>query len=132
MCIHDYNKILYYSILIYSIGIFISLNGTLIEPESKIFIGDIHQLVCITDKNPCCKHPNSTGDWIFPDGVIIGNNNNKSNTEDFYTDKGHDGNISLYRFADDVVSPTGRFCCMIPDATNKIYTLCVNIGEIHA
>ena len=29
----------------------------------------------------------------------------------------------------DVMSPTGLFCCEVPDATDTDQTLCVNIGE---
>ena len=30
-----------------------------------------------------------------------------------------------------VESPTGLFCCEVPDATNTNQTLCVDIGELH-
>ena len=45
----------------------------------------------------------------------------------FYRSRGANGEVSLNQ-PSGVESPTGRFCCEVPDATNTNQTLCVNIG----
>ena len=47
----------------------------------------------------------------------------------FYRNRGEDGTVNLNRFNSDVMMPTGRFCCVVPDAMNVDHTVCVNIGK---
>ena len=45
----------------------------------------------------------------------------------FHRNRDNDGNINLFRMRDNVISPTGRFCCEVEDATGANQTLCVII-----
>ena len=79
---------------------------------------------------PCCgTPPNRFGDWFFPDGgrvTSIGTGANMATT--FYRSRGDDGTVNLNRVNNDVMMPTGKFCCKVPDATGADHTLCVSIG----
>ena len=97
-----------------------------------MFITDIgtsqpHQLVCITDRNPCCTTPNRAGEWIFPNGTNVPTM--ETYPTQFYRNRGSSGEINLYRVNDDVITPTGRFCCRVPDAIGISRIVCVNVGE---
>ena len=115
-------------------GVYISHNGVFIEHDSSILITDIgtsspHQLVCNTDRNPCCTTPTRVGNWFFPDDrAVVSIGNNPPPTE-FYRDRSDNGEINLYRLSSDVMSPTGMFCCRVPDASGVEQRVCVNVGE---
>ena len=81
-------------------------------------------LQCITDNLLCCQIPNRFGAWYQPNGVVV---QGITSTTAFYRTKGDNGEVSLNR-PSGVESPTGQFCCEIPDATNTDQILCVNIG----
>ena len=113
-------------------SISLSINGVVIQPDSNVVITDIgtsqqHQLVCITDKIPCCTTPNRAGEWIFPNGSTVPTMG--ANPTQFYRNRGSSGEINLYRVNDDVITPTGRFCCKVPDAIDEVHNICVNIGK---
>ena len=114
-------------------GVYLLHNGVVIEPNSNIFITDIgtippHHLVCLTDRNPCCRHPH-TGNWMFPNATVVGPIGSYPRPAHFYRNRSLNGEINLYRVSSDIISPTGRFCCQVPDVTNINHTLCVNVGE---
>ena len=46
----------------------------------------------------------------------------------FYINRGDDGTVNLNRVNDDVMMPTGRFCCVVPDATSTVVTVCSYLG----
>ena len=46
----------------------------------------------------------------------------------FSRTRGDDGTVNLNRI-NDVMTPAGLFCCVVPDATNTSTTTCINIGE---
>ena len=74
---------------------------------------------------PCCRDLPQYGEWYFPDGSQV-----KHMTEDavaFHRSRDNDGNVNLFRVMDNVMSPTGRFCCEVEDVTRTNQTLCVNI-----
>ena len=101
------------------------------ERDSNILITDIgtsspHQLVCNTDRTPCCISPNIAGDWFYPDGEHV---MHTSASQEFGRDRSDNREINLYRGNSDVMSPTGRFCCRVPDANGVEQTVCVNVGE---
>ena len=51
----------------------------------------------------------------------------------FYRNRGpgaRDGTVNLNRVSTDVRSPTGQFCCEVPDANDINQHVCVNIGEL--
>ena len=119
-------------------GVYISHNGVFIEHDSNILITDIgfagasspHQLVCTTDKTPCCKTPPTRfGNWFFPDDKAVVSMGNIPRPTEFYRDRNNNGEINLYRVSSDVMSPAGRFCCRVPDASGVEQTVCVNVGE---
>ena len=64
---------------------------------------------------------------MFPNAKIVGPFG--YHPRHFYRNRGFNGEVNLYRVNSDVISPTGRFCCQVPDDTNIIHTLCVNVGE---
>ena len=64
---------------------------------------------------------------MFPDGSNVSVMNN--GPAQFYRNRGSSGEIILYRVSDDVITPTGRFCCRVPDAINKVHNICVNVGK---
>ena len=73
-------------------------------------------LQCITDTRPCCATPpNRHGDWFFPDGGVVPN---QVGATTFFRNRGDDGTVNLNRLNSDVMMPTGRFCCVVPDATS--------------
>ena len=118
-------------------GVYLSLKGVVYPNNSVILITEIEQttsnngLQCITDKRPCCATPpNRDGEWFFPDGgvvPVIGKEPNRATT--FYRSRGDDGTVNLNRVNSDVMMPTGRFCCVVPDNTSTDVTVCVQIGE---
>ena len=115
---------------------YLSRNGVVIESNSTILITDIgtsspQHLVCTTDKSDCCRGItgmtfNGVADWLFPDGRIVPR---VSVAQTFGRDRSSNGETNLYRANNDVMSPTGRFCCRVPDATGTNHTLCVVISE---
>ena len=112
-------------------GVYISHNGAVIEHDSSILITDIgtsspHQLVCNTDRTPCCRGSNIAGDWFYPEGGLV---MHTSASQGFGRDRSDNGEINLYRGDPDVMSPTGRFCCRVPDASDVEQMVCVNVGE---
>ena len=72
---------------------------------------------------PCCQG-DTAGEWRFPNNTAV------TDQSTFRTNRNDNGEINLFRASSDVVSPTGRFCCHVPDATGTTATLCVNIGEL--
>ena len=117
-------------------GVYLSLNGTNYTNNSVILITEIGQtnyysmegnaLQCITDRRPCCATPYGYGQWYFPNYVQV---QSYWYATSFYRNRGDDGTVNLNRFNDSVMMPTGRFCCVVPDATGVIQTLCANIGN---
>ena len=126
---------------------YLSLKGVVYPNNSNVNITEIGQtdttsvprppnsnngLQCITDKRQCCAAmANRAGVWLFPEngGMVppIGEGANRATT--FYRNRGDDGTVNLNRVNDNVMMPTGQFCCMVPDATDAMVTVCVNIGR---
>ena len=49
----------------------------------------------------------------------------------FYRNSGDSGEVNLFRLNSDVMEPTGKFCCVVLDATGLAQTVCTNIGELY-
>ena len=116
-------------------GVYLSQNGRLIEPDSNFLITDIgtsppQQLVCTSDRKPCCQDQPQYGEWKFPDGSQVIHFSERPVPTAFHRNRDNDGNVNLYRVSSDVMSPTGKFCCEIEDATHMNQTLCVNLGKL--
>ena len=114
-------------------GVYLSHGGTAYKNDSVFFISEIgrdnymEQLQCITDKNPCCRNiQHRFGQWFFPDNLqvpaIMG-------AVSFYRNRGDDGTVNLNRLNSSIISPTGLFCCEVPDNDDNMHTLCANIGK---
>ena len=119
----------------YSSGVYLALRGVHVANNSDINIRIIGQssdnpngaLQCVTDRSPCCATPpNRRGEWYLPNGTLI---QVTASTTAFYRNRGDNGEVYL-NLPSDVMSPTGLFCCEVPDATDTDQTLCVNIGEL--
>ena len=115
-------------------GAYLSLRDHFIANSSRINIRSIgrssdhpnYALLCITDypNYPGCRY----GEWYFPNGDKI--HYNYIYSASFYR-RGRDQHnraISLNR-PPNVMTPTGQFCCKVPDATYTVQTLCVIIGK---
>ena len=81
-------------------------------------------LQCITDKMPCCDRP-LIGMWLFPDGKTVPV---KEKAASYYVSRGHnDGTVTLNRLSSSLM-PTGKFCCVIPDALEIYNYLCITLN----
>ena len=121
----------------YLLGIYFSFGERFYVNNSIVPITDItnsvnpvpdanHVLQCITDRKPCCyTSPNRFGEWYFPDGTQVPV---QGNSVTFYRNRGDDGAVNLNRVSYTIMSPTGLFCCVVPDATGVTQKLCANIG----
>ena len=115
------------------VGVYLSHNGVVIEPYSNILITEVgtssieQPVVCTTDRMPCCLADPQYGEWYFPDGGRVFYIN--AGAVAFHRNRDNNGNVNLLRVSSDVMSPTGNFCCVVPDATNMNQTVCVNLGE---
>ena len=84
-------------------------------------------LQCITDKNPCCFNPSHRhGEWYQPNRTLV---KGGSSTRMFCRNRGDNGEVFL-NLPSGVMSPTGQFCCNVPDAMDINQILCVIIGKI--
>ena len=126
---------------LHNTGVYLSLKGVVYTNNSVILITEIEQtnttsnngLQCITDRRPCCRsNPNRLGEWLLPDdgGIVplIGSGASKATT--FYRNRGDNGTVTLNRLNNDVMMPTGRFCCVVPDATGVSQWACAVICEL--
>ena len=111
------------------------LRGVFIVNDSQININNIGlssdipngALQCITDKIPCCLSQNPRlGEWYLPNRNLV---RGTTPPTVFYRNRGDNGQVSLNR-PSDIMSPTGQFCCEVPDATDTNQTLCVYVGEL--
>ena len=111
-------------------GVYLSLKGNSYSNSSVIEITEIGEyysrLQCHTDRIPCCSTPpNRAGEWYFPnrDQVPI-----QSSSTTFYRNRGDDGTVNL-NHRNIGISPTGLFCCELPDAANINQRLCAYVGK---
>ena len=116
-------------------GVYLSLKGVVYPNNSVILITEIEEtnttsnngLQCITDRRPCCATPpNRHGEWFFSNGGMVPI---QGSATTFYKNRGNDGTVNLNRLNSDVMMPTGKFCCVVPDDTSTDVTVCADIGE---
>ena len=81
-------------------------------------------ILCTTNRSPCCSTPNRVGEWYYPNGSMVPNN---AAGYSFYRGRGNNQTIYLNR-RNNAQSPTGSFCCELPDNKDVNYTLCVRLG----
>ena len=115
------------------LGSYLSMSGKIIPSNRTIFITDIgtsspqQPVVCTSDRMPCCQANPQYGEWKFPNGSQVIHITEGAVT--FHRNRDNVGNVNLFRVSRNVMSPTGRFCCEIPDASDTDRTLCVDICE---
>ena len=112
-------------------GVYLQRDGVFLPDNSAVFISDIgnvdnNRLQCLTDRTPCCGS-SQTGEWNFPGGggtvpVQLG-------ATTFFRNRGDDGTVNLNRVSNDVMMPTGQYCCEVPDATGVNRMACAIICE---
>ena len=103
--------------------------GTFLANDSAVYISDIGnsdstRLQCVTDRLSCCM-TNPTGEWFFPntqEAIPV-----EGSATTFFRKRGNDGTVNLNRINSDVMMPTGRFCCVVPDATGVNQRACAII-----
>ena len=113
---------------------YISLRDRTYLNNSNILITDIGEgdssaLVCHTDLEECCgsnetNNSMALGEWFYPDSSIV---NNSASNEYFLTNR--DRSVVRLNRRGNSTSPTGKFCCEIPDANYTLIKMCVNLGE---
>ena len=76
---------------------------------------------------PCCRFlGGQVGEWFFPDGTMV-----PLSDPTFYRNRGHDdGTVNLNRASTNVMMPTGKFCCVVPDATGDMQKICASVCEL--
>ena len=134
-CLFFFHVLIITTACINSSGVYLALSGVHITSNSNINIRNIGQtsdnpngaLQCISDNLRCCSQNPGLGEWYQPNGALV---QGTTSTTAFYRTRGANGEVSLNR-PSDVESPTGQFCCEVPDGTNTNRRLCVNIGMLH-
>ena len=118
-------------------GLYLTLGGQLYHNGDSILIdeigeGDDGALLCVTDLIQCCHvidtvapcGSRALGEWFFPNGSPV---RFPGSGDDIYRNRGP-GIVRLNR-RNNTTSPTGQFCCVLPDATLTNMITCVNISE---
>ena len=77
-------------------------------------------LRCRTDLTSCCKPPNASGNWFYPDKSRIPK---EQNTQDFYRDRGAMV-VLMHRKRGGV---DGIYSCKIPDSLNVPQTIYIGV-----
>ena len=120
---------------VYSTGVYLSLKGIVYANNSVISVTEIGEtrnsnngLQCVTDKIPCCQTGLKAGEWYLPNGSLIPEQGSHTL---FYINRDDDGTVNLGHVNNsDVASPSGLFCCELPDANDLKQTLCAIISEL--
>ena len=122
-----------YHFLVYKFTVAVSLQlvfrGVSYSNNTQLFIGDIGDtstgsaILCTTNRSPRCS-TNCLGEWHYPDGSMVPSN---AAGEDFYRGRGDNQTIYLNR-RNNAQSPTGPFCCELPDTMDVTHRLCVTLG----
>jgi hypothetical protein len=116
-------------------GVYLSFGGRIVPSNSTmIIVTDIgtsspNQLICISDRKPCCQDQPLYGGWYFPNRNRVAHISERPAPTAFHSDRNSRGEITLYRTSTDVKSPVGQFCCETMDADNTNHTLCVTVCE---
>jgi hypothetical protein len=116
--------------------VYLYLRGRLyVRNSSYIDIDDIGEgdngaLVCVTDLTQCCSVGVDTvgdavlGRWFYPNGTDVPVD---GYGYAFYSSRGQ-SSVRINR-RNNIRSPSGLYCCEVPDASNTQQRVCANIGE---
>ena len=104
--------------------------GTSYPNNSALPLNDIgtistgSTILCSTNRSPCCSiNPYQFGGWYYPNGSIVPYN---YVGENFYTTRSRYQSIHLNR-RNNAQSPTGSFCCELPDSRDITHRLCATL-----
>ena len=116
------------------IGVYLTLKGRVYANNSVISKADIAEatngLQCVTDKMPCCQTGTKVGEWYFPNRTVIPEQQNYTESP-FYVRRGDNGTVSLkYVNSSSISSPSGQFCCEVPDINGLGQTQCAVLSEL--
>ena len=108
-------------------AVYFTLNGSVYLNRSVIPLKDVgesgHALFCVTNKEDCCRHPpQRLGEFYYPNGARVPI---RSEGDGFYRQRG-DGEIYLNRRFE-ATAPRGTFRCEIPDATDVLQTIYIDL-----
>ena len=98
--------------------------------NTRVTVTDIGEsmeeaLLCYTDNAECCDTTNmNTGRWFEQNGGNVGD---QSSGGELFVTKGPNI-VRLHRSNN--TSPSGTYCCEIPDARSINMTSCVIIGRL--
>jgi hypothetical protein len=123
--------------------VYLLLKGALYTNNSDIFINEVGEtdhisltptqnnaLQCITDRSPCCQSFPRVGEWYYPNGTVISGPKVIDHGQVFYRNRGHDDgtvNLNYINSTLPALSPTGLFCCVLPDMDDENQRLCANL-----
>ena len=110
----------------------LTLKGAPIANNSYVDVDDIGEgdnaLLCHTNKEDCCgEYPNRAGEWYFTNGTMVGT---EGGTQDeFYRNRAT--KVVRLNHRQGTFTEKGCFLCKVPDASNTIQTVNVNIGKVY-
>ena len=87
--------------------------------------GPGNYLTCHTDDTNCCREADSrvvggVGAWHYPNGSVV------QASGDFYITRDGPMVVNLNR-RNDVMGPTGLYCCVVPTSAYGYHTRCVDL-----
>ena len=109
---------------------YVSLNGNQLIQNEEVSITNVGEgnntLSCFTDLIQCCNSASGRvdGNWLFPNGSNVSLGSSQAGL-DFSVERGLSV-VHLNR-KNNAKSPTGMFCCKIPDATSTVVEVCIMI-----
>ena len=112
-----------------AVSLTLTLGTTPLTNNSVVVITDIGDvadgspLICTTTFTPCCKD-GKQGEWYYPDGTVVPDS---TANEDFFRNRGDDGEVRLNRIRNNAISPTGIFHCELPGPNGVTQTLYVGV-----
>ena len=81
-------------------------------------------LLCETNLTACCRSPNATGEWFFPNNSMVGTDDDGGG---MYRNRG-DSIVRLNR-RPGVTGPVGMYCCQVPTTSDTNARICITLSE---
>lgn len=110
-------------------GIHFELNGNKYVNNSIVSITEVGEgenaLLCKTNKRDCCMITGKRyGEFYYPNGVKVPINKHRHG---FYRNRGNQVVRLNRRINEDIKSPTGVYCCVVPDACDVKQKICIEL-----